>query len=70
MNISVHGNTGRKNAKKPEDEKATGRLHIRCLNQRKAKWEIAAESENISLSKWIKKTLDTAADEISATRHP
>lgn len=35
--MSKHGNTGRRNAAKPQGEKATATIHMRCHPEDKAK---------------------------------
>jgi predicted HicB family RNase H-like nuclease len=56
-----HGNTGKRNAAKPEKLKATGRLQGRVHEEYKAAWKIAAKAEKLSLTAWIEKHLNKAA---------
>ena len=50
---------GNKNAEKPEEEKATSFLHIKCTKAEKALWVQASYPDK--LSKWVKDTLTRAA---------
>lgn len=53
-------NKGNKNAAKPEDDKAMSFIHARCKTEDKAAWVTAAQSENLKLTEWIIKTLNSA----------
>ena len=53
-----HGNIGKRNAAKPEDNKATSNIYARCKKADKDSWEAAAYNENIKLSEWAIKTLN------------
>ena len=57
----AHGNTGRRNAAKPEGEKQDSRLVMRCREEDKAAWKQAADKEGISMAAWIIKTLNNEA---------
>lgn len=49
---------GNKNAVK--DDGATSFIHARCIPQDKATWVKAAQAENLKLTEWIVKTLNSA----------
>jgi len=51
---------GNKNAAKSEDDKSASFLHARCKPGDKAAWVKAAQSENLKLTEWIVKTLNSA----------
>ncbi|SFM42193.1 hypothetical protein [Nitrosomonas communis] len=53
-----HGNTGKRNAAKPEDQKATSTLIVRCLPSDKASWVKASQLEGLKLTDWVIKTLN------------
>lgn len=48
-----HGMAGKRNAKKPVDEKNTAHIHIRCHPRVKAGAIKAASDEGKTLSQWI-----------------
>ena len=49
----MHGNTGKRHASKPADERATSFLHIRVLRADKAHWVRQAQAESKKLSVWV-----------------
>jgi len=49
-----------KNSVKDSDEKSESHLNIRCNILDKSAWKFAAEAEQLTLSKWIIKTLNNA----------
>lgn len=57
-----HGNTGNKNAAKPEEEKATSFLHVTVTPKQKASYVKAAKAEGLKLAAWVKSNLDNAAE--------
>ena len=56
--MKIHGNSGKRNAAKPEDDKATANIYARCKKIDKDLWEESANSEGIKLSEWIVKNLN------------
>jgi hypothetical protein len=58
MDNQQHGNTGKRNAAKPEDQKATSTLIVRCLPSDKASWVKASQLEGLKLTEWVVKILN------------
>lgn len=56
--MNNHGNRGKRNAAKPEDDKATANIYARCKKTDKDLWEESANGEGIKLSEWIVKNLN------------
>ncbi len=60
--MTKHGNIGKRNAVKTEDNKATSNIYARCKKADKDSWETAAYNENIKLSEWVVKTLNRSCE--------
>ena len=56
--MNNHGNSGKRNAAKPEDDKASANIYARCKKTDKDLWEKSANDEGIKLSEWIVKNLN------------
>lgn len=65
-----HGNTGKKNAAKPEDDRASSFIHARCKTSDKAAWVKTAQLSGMKLTDWIVTTLNTAAVKNDGLEHP
>lgn len=64
-----HGNTGKKNAEKPEDDRASSFIHARCRPADKAAWIKCAQSNGMKLTDWIVKNLNSAAMKNESSQH-
>ena len=58
MNTKPHGNTGRRNAAKPESERADSQINSRCKLDDRTRWQKAAKLQDLTTSEWIIKTLN------------
>jgi len=58
MTYTTHGNTGKRNAAKPEPTKATENVYTRCKKVDKDLWLESANNEKLKLSEWIVKNLN------------
>jgi len=56
--MPTHGNTGKRNAKKPEKEKSKTNIYARCKQVDKDLWQEEANKTEINLSEWIIKNLN------------
>ena len=56
-----HGNTGKKNALKNPSERADILINLRISAKEKKAWKAKADKESLTLSAWIKKTLNSAS---------
>jgi len=56
--MKTHGNTGKRNAKKPEKEKSKTNIYARCKQVDKDLWQEEANKTEINLSGWIIKNLN------------
>jgi len=56
--MNNHGNSGKRNAAKPKDDKATANIYARCKKTDKDLWGKSANAEGIKLSEWIVKNLN------------
>lgn len=57
-----HGNTGKKNAKKPEKEKSKTNIYARCKQIDKDLWQEEANKSEVNLSEWIVKNLNRSCE--------
>lgn len=57
-----HGMTGKINAAKPEDQKASSYIHARCLRSDKAAWVRESQKRGMKLTEWIVQTLNEKSD--------
>jgi len=60
MDSQQHGNTGKRNAAKPDNDRASSYIHARCKPSDKAAWVKAAKSRGMKLTDWIVTTLNAA----------
>jgi uncharacterized protein (DUF1778 family) len=58
MKTHKHGMTGKRNAAKPDGEKAQSHLIARVTRADKAAWVRAANVRNLTLSEWVIETLN------------
>lgn len=56
--MQIHGNIGKKNAKKPEEEKSKTNIYARCKQIDKDLWQEEANQTEVNLSEWIIKNLN------------
>ena len=54
-----HGNIGKKNAAKNDEDKALSFIHARCKTEDKAAWVKQANAEGLKLTEWIIKKLNS-----------
>lgn len=59
MTTKKHGNSGNKNAAKPDPKNA--RLSFRCHAHELEQWQQSADSEKISINEWAIAALNHAA---------
>jgi hypothetical protein len=48
-----------KNATKPEADKSSTWLQVRCTEDQKKQWKTCAKTEGMTLSEWVVAMLDT-----------